>query len=371
MVSTVVDATVAGSSVTSATIEPADSSTVADEALRQPADAVPRSPTTAALKSDTEELLAASSASRSPVKVTLTARGREVSAGTAQHVTPSPVNPESEQAQENEPAVSVQVAFGWQLSLLVLHSWTFWHELGSPEPVQPGLQVQVNEPCVFSHTAWPINVSHGGNSAAHSSTSSHLVPALSASARLGSEKPGLHSQLAPTAESHVVTSLQQCESGLQPKLAMQVVGETVGETVGVEVLGATVGELVGTDVGAAENGEPVGDTLGYQVGSLLGDVVGENDGVGLAVGTTVGDEVGSDWVGCQLGNVVGVVLGEWVGTAEGVQLGKAVGGRLGESDGTLVGSRVGALVGSPVGADVVGWLVGDAVGADDVGAAVG
>lgn len=263
MVSTVVDATVAGSSVTSATIEPADSSTVADEALTQPADAVPRSPTTSALKSDAEELLAASSASRSPRKVTLTARGREVSAGTAQHVTPSPENPESEQAQENEPGVSVQVAFGWQLSL-VSHSRTFWHEPGSPEPVQPGLQVQVNEPCVFSHAAWPISVSHRGKSASHSSSSSHLLPAFSASARLASEKPGLHSQ--STAESHVVTSLQQCESGLQPKLAMQVVGETVGETVGVEVLGATVGEFVGPDVGAAENGEPVGDTLGYQVG---------------------------------------------------------------------------------------------------------
>ena len=197
--STVVDATVAGSSVTSATIEPADSSTVADEALRQPPDAGTRSSTTAALKLDTEEELSASRTASSPPKVTLTASGREVSAGTAQHVTPSPENPESGQAQEKLPGESVQMAFGWQLLIPSSHSSTFWHEPGSPEPAQPSLQVQMNEPFVFAHWARPLSVSHRGKSASHSLTSTHVLPALSTSARLGSEKPRLHSQLAPTA----------------------------------------------------------------------------------------------------------------------------------------------------------------------------
>lgn len=202
---TVEDATIAESKVTCATIEPATRSTVADAAVTQPADSVPKSSTTACLKSAVDLLLLASRTASSPRKVKLTARGLGVP-GIAQHVTPA----------ASEPA-------------------------------------------------------------------------------MGSEKPVLHSHRAPvpvTLESHVVTPLQQCESELQPKFVMQVVGERVGEIVGSEVLGDTVGESVGSDVGAAENGEPDGYPLGDQDGNTVGDVVGGNDGVGPAVGATVGDMVG-------------------------------------------------------------------------------
>ncbi len=82
----------------------------------------------------------------------------------------------------NEPVVSVQSAFAWQLCMLSEHSLT--DEQESPLPVYPALQTQPKEPTVLAHCAL---ASQWDRPSVHSFASSHTTPLP--------VKPSVHEQV--------------------------------------------------------------------------------------------------------------------------------------------------------------------------------
>jgi hypothetical protein len=87
------------------------------------------------------------------------------------HPTPVPAKP-ARHAHWNEPAVSVQDAFGWQLCVASTHSFRFVQLAPSAASAKPSRQLQVNDPAgalvhVCAQLLVPVR---------HSSRSTHVTP---------------------------------------------------------------------------------------------------------------------------------------------------------------------------------------------------